>query len=158
MLIHQPQPADALAVGRAQLLHGVHLPGVMRGGGPSHGRRRSPPGRRGRMPLAAEPPLQGALAGHRRRAGLRGEADADVAGAPGRMLPPQRQGPGTERVVLGGAPRAGPVRGPQGTRRVASALEQVPDRAGAELQGAGDGRRGLAAAGSQQDEAPDRRG
>ncbi len=64
------------------------------------------------------------------------------------MLLSQGQGLGSERVVVVGPPRTGPISGPLRARRVASPLEQVPDRAGAEMQGVRDGRRGLAATGS----------
>lgn len=71
------------------------------------------------------------------------------------MLLPQGQRLGSERVVFGGTSRAGPISGLQRVRRVAKSLEQVSDRAGTEIQGVGDGRRGLAAAGSKHDEAPE---
>jgi hypothetical protein len=62
------------------------------------------------------------------------------------VLLTQGQGLGVEWLaVVGGTARAGPVGGREALRLVAEALEQLPDRAGAEVQGTGDFRGGLAA-------------
>ena len=125
----------------------------MRGGGAVGGRRRPSPTHRRRVPLAAEPPLQRARAGQSPRVGIRGQTGADVARSPARVLLPQYQRPGSERMVFDGASRPGPISGPRRIGWVASPLEQVSDRAGTEVQLAGDGRRGLPAIGSKPDEA-----
>jgi len=125
----------------------------MRGGGAVDGRRRPSPTRRGRVPLAAEPSLQGAFAGQSGRVGIRGQTDADVARSPGRVELPQRHGVGSERMVFGGSARPGPISRPRGVGWVTSPLEQVSDRARTEVQVAGDGRRGLPTIGSKLDEA-----
>ncbi len=67
-------------------------------------------GRR-RLLLPAKPTLQGALAGQHGRIGGAGQAQADVAGAPGRMLLAQRQGLSVEWVRVGGVPGARLVEG-----------------------------------------------
>lgn len=60
------------------------------------------------------------------------------------MLLTQRQRLGLERVVFHGASWTGPISGFQRRDRIANTLEQVSNGAGAKVQGAGDGRRGLA--------------
>jgi hypothetical protein len=124
------------------------------GGGGAVGRGRRPsPRYGGRLLLLPKPALQGAFAGQRGRVGGGGQADADVASAPGRVLLPQRQGGGVEGVAVGGSSRAGSVGGLQALRRVAEALEQLADGAGAEVQGVGDSGGGLSALGAALDEA-----
>jgi hypothetical protein len=59
------------------------------------------------------------------------------------MLLTQCQGHGIERVLVGGAPRAGLVGGREAFGLVAEALEQLTDGSGAEVQGVGDGGGGL---------------
>jgi hypothetical protein len=127
----------------------------VRGGGPVGLGGRPTPGGRGGL-LAAEPALQGALAGQGLvRVGVVGQSDTDVAGAPGGVLLAQGQGLGVERVV-GGTPGARPVGGFEALGLPAEGLEQLPDGAGAEAQGAGDGGGAVAAVGPPQDEAAQR--
>jgi hypothetical protein len=92
------------------------------GGSIRMGRGPPPGGRRGLL-LPAKPTLQGALAGHHGRIGGLGQAHADVAGSPGRVLLAQRQGHGVERVPVGGAPGAGLVGGLDAFASVAEVSE-----------------------------------
>jgi hypothetical protein len=96
--------------------------------------------------LVAKPALQRAFAGQHGQVGAAGQTHPDVAGAPGRVLLTQRQGCGVERVIRGRVPGTRPVGRFQTLRLVAKTLKQLTDRPGAEVQSAGDGRSGLAAA------------
>jgi hypothetical protein len=87
------------------------------------------PGRGGRLVVLPQPALQGTFAGQR-AAGLGLEQpDADVAGAPARVLLAQGQDLVADRVVLGGPSRAGGIVGRQAVRVLAAAAQQVADGA-----------------------------
>jgi hypothetical protein len=102
----------------------------------------------------AKPALQGALAGQVRRFSALGQAYADVAGSPGRMLLAECHGRSVERVLLGrGAAGSRLVAGGETLGLAGEALQQLADRPRAKLQGAGDGCSGLAAARPLEDEA-----
>ena len=98
------------------------------------------------MLLVAKPALQRAFAGQYGRVGAAAQTHSDVAGAPGRVLLTQRQGSGVERVIGSRLPGTRPVGRFQTLRLVAKTLKQLTDRPGAEMQGAGDGCSGVAAA------------
>jgi hypothetical protein len=147
-----------LAVAQAELLHGIHLPGVVREHGTGRIRRR-PTARWGRgLLLLQEPALQGPLAGQEGRIGAGGQAHADVTSAPGRVLLTQRQGGGVERVAIRAASRARPVAGFEAVGLGGEALQQLPHRPLAQVQVQGDGDGIVAAARPAQDELAKREG
>jgi hypothetical protein len=137
VLIDLPQPRDALTVGQTQLLHCVDLPSVVSSVGPIRLRRRPPPGNRRWLLQPPKPPMQGSLAWDLGRIRVLGEADADITSPPGRMLLPQRQRGGIERVLVR-APWARLVGGSEAFGILAKALQEIPNRPGAESEVAGD--------------------
>jgi hypothetical protein len=130
----------------------------VREGGPVAVRRRSATGGRGRLLAAAKPALQGAFAGQQGRIDGLGQAQPQVAGAPGGMLLTQGQGRGMERVVGNGASGTGLVGGLEVLGLPEESSDQSPDRAGAKVQRVRNGSGGSAATGAVKNEAAEGHG
>jgi hypothetical protein len=106
VFVHQAQPAGLLPAAQAQPLTGVQLPGLMRGSRPRPARGRAAAGRRRLEAGTPQVPLEGPGAGPGPVL-LLGQDDADVGGAPGRVLPAQVEG---RLAGPGRAPAAGVAR------------------------------------------------
>lgn len=138
VLVHPAQPADLAAIGQAQLLDGVHLPNRVRPLRPWRHRRRLASRWGRRLSDACHPALHGACVGQVLEFGLEAvELEEEIGGAPIGVLRVQEEG------LLDGPRRGGQGAGAVGASQGVGALQadkltEVSDRAGAQLQGAGD--------------------
>jgi hypothetical protein len=139
-LIGHRQPADALAGGQRDILHGVDLPDLvgMDRLGDHHDGRAAAPGPMDSGPDESD--LEAAHRGDGSPMGVRAELESDQPGAPGGMVPLDLAGDPEQLTGAGGdgAPLAAIVRGESLKTPAAVESPDLPDRAVGDGQVRGD--------------------